>query len=61
MSKRLAFLFAFTSMLMLMGIGVSLSFRNLWAALALLFVWVAWMGFTFALKAKWRRKNESSS
>ncbi|MFD2613756.1 DUF5325 family protein [Paenibacillus gansuensis] len=57
MSKKLSLLFAVLSTLILIGIGASLSYRNLWIAAALLIIWVGFLGFSFIVKARKDRRR----
>jgi heme A synthase len=58
MSKSLALFFAALGVLIMIGIGAALSYRELGIALILLAVYIAVVGLGFVVKARLRRKNE---
>ncbi|ANE45075.1 hypothetical protein SY83_00295 [Paenibacillus swuensis] len=59
MSKSLSLFFAVLSTILLVGVGAALSFRNVWLVIGLIVAWVALLGYSFALKARLRRQQES--
>lgn len=59
MSKPLALFFSFTAMLLLIGVGISLSYRSLSWAFTLFVVWFLFVGTGFIVKAKQRKKESS--
>lgn len=58
MSKTLSLTFAIISTLLIAATAVSISF-NLWISLALALLTVAFLGSSFVLKARMRRKKEA--
>jgi len=57
MSKSLSLTFALISTALMAATAVMISF-NLWLTLLFALVTVGFIGFTFVLKARLRRKNE---
>jgi len=57
MSKSLSLTFALISTVLMAATAVMISF-NLWLTLLLAIVTVGFIGFTFVLKARLRRKQE---
>lgn len=55
MDKALSLFFAVTAVMFFIGIGVALSYRNLWIALLLAVVSVLYIGLGFIIKARLRR------
>jgi hypothetical protein len=55
LGKILSLTFAVIAVLMLMGVGIALSYRALWLALLLSLATLFIIGFGFILKARLRR------
>lgn len=60
MIKTLSLLFAVIGVLLFMGIGIALSYREPLWALLLLFAAILQIGFGFMLKARQRKQNQNT-
>jgi hypothetical protein len=61
MGRVQALFFAAVGVILLLGVSFSISLRSLWLTLLFGVLAFFWIGFGFAMKARARRKRESSS
>lgn len=60
MSKTLSFIFASSSLVLLILAGAALSYRKAWLAGLFVLLYVVAVGFGFVLKAKLRKNHVST-
>lgn len=58
MKPAMALIFAFIGVLLMMGIGISMAYGSPWMAVLFSILTIGFMGYSFALKARLRRRQE---
>lgn len=59
LNKSLALLWSIMAVIILIAVGISLSYQNLWLAAALIALYIVQVGVGFILKARLARKNQN--